>query len=313
MVKTFKYKVGDKVGRLTILRDYSERTSSGRMQRFMDVVCDCGTPRKVLYANLIKPGHTTSCGCVQKEVRSAAMVTHGHTKGHRTQTYRAWEAMKYRVSNPSSKDYENYGGRGIKVCDRWLEKGAGFPNFLADMGECPETYSIDRIDVNGNYTPENCRWADIMTQAYNKQNTYRVSYKGEQVTIRDLSNLTGISYDTLYARIHDKGWSVEKAVETSLIKAVQYEYQGKMYTITELAELSGIQRGTIQRRLKTGQSLEVILTPPTRGKQYEYKGQSLTVTELSRLYGIHKNTLQQRLDRGISVSEAIEAPIKNKP
>lgn len=255
MVKTFKYKVGDKVGRLTILRDYSERVENGRMYRFMDVICDCGEKRKVLYANLIKPSHTTSCGCVQKEVRSTASLTHGHSGEHRTQTYRAWEAMKYRVANPSSKDYENYGGRGITVCDRWLEKGRGFQNFLEDMGVCPETYSIDRIDVNGNYTPENCRWADIMTQAYNKQNTYRVTYKGEQVTMRDLAILTGISYDTLYARIHDNGWSVEKAVETPLTTAPKYEYQGGMHTITELAALLGVSRTTIQKRLKAGKPL----------------------------------------------------------
>lgn len=114
MVKTFKYKVGDKVGRLTILRDYSERVANGHVYRFMDVICDCGETRKVLYANLVKPGHTTSCGCVQRE-NGKRFKTHGHSGEHRTQTYRAWEAMKYRVTNPSSKDYENYGGQWIKL------------------------------------------------------------------------------------------------------------------------------------------------------------------------------------------------------
>jgi hypothetical protein len=124
-------------------------------------VCDCGT-RVVVRESHLRDGCSRSCGCLARELRSIRSKKHGMS---RSREYKAWAAMKQRCSNPRNASYENYGGRGISFCEEWHS----FEAFFADKGECPEGYSLDRIDPNGNYEPSNCRWADNKQQAQNRR------------------------------------------------------------------------------------------------------------------------------------------------
>lgn len=125
---------------------------------------------------------------------------------HGTPTYKVWRAMRKRCNQPSLDSYERYGGRGVRVCERW----ASFQCFLEDMGEKPSpSHSIDRIDNNGNYEPNNCRWATCEEQARNRSNSIKLELNGISKTLPEWSEATGIKYITLYYR-YRKGWSVEK-------------------------------------------------------------------------------------------------------
>lgn len=126
--------------------------------------CICGST-VVVSATHLNSGHTQSCGCFRLDRTKKCNTTHGHTAGGKaTKSYMRWVAMIKRCTNPKDKDFYAYGGRGITVCDRW----ATFENFHSDMGECPVGMSIDRVDVNKGYSPDNCVWADKYTQAVNK-------------------------------------------------------------------------------------------------------------------------------------------------
>lgn len=128
--------------------------------------CTCGT-RKVVSAENLTRGKSKSCGCMKYTLQSNALRKHGHTRfdGYTTGTYRSWHAARQRCENPNHKQYDDYGGRGIRFCERWRD----FRNFLSDMGERPEGRTLDRIKVNGDYEPGNCRWATRKEQSLNKR------------------------------------------------------------------------------------------------------------------------------------------------
>ena len=133
-----------------------------------------------------------------------------------TKTYYAWRSMRSRCTNQSNTSYKNYGGRGIKVCDRWVND---YDAFFADMGEAPEGMSIDRIDVNGDYTPENCRWADIETQLSNRRNNVIIEHNGMSMTQNQWARHIGVHPDTLWRRINVYKMPIPKALsEGSLSK-----------------------------------------------------------------------------------------------
>ena len=145
---------GQRFGRLVVI----ERSGSSKYGRAQWLVqCDCGQ-MVVTEGASMRSGNSLSCGCAFEESK----YIHGH---YETPTYKSWANMKNRCQNPNNSRYADYGGRGISVCERWQT----FSNFLADMGERLPGTSIDRIDVDGNYEPSNCRWADASTQRRNQR------------------------------------------------------------------------------------------------------------------------------------------------
>lgn len=169
--------------------------------------CDCGAEHEVAYGNL-RSGHTHSCGCTRHE----AATTHGRTG---TAEYRAWLSMRARCGNPKNLHFADYGGRGIRVCDRW---SASFEAFLSHVGRRPSPmHTIDRIDVNGNYEPGNVRWATPIEQANNTTRNAHVTYRGRTATIAEWARRFGIKYATLSGRLQ-RGWSIERALECPTTK-----------------------------------------------------------------------------------------------
>jgi hypothetical protein len=175
--------------------------------------CACGTEKPVLSAYLRK-GLSGGCGCKRGAKISAGKVVHGHAlSSARTPEYQAWAAMRGRCKYPSCDRYPHYGGRGIKVCDRWEDS---FQAFLDDVGPKPSpSHSLDRIDVNGNYEPGNVRWATPKQQMLNKRTTVRVTIDGETKTLVEWLSIYGLTRVQYQDRIRC-GWSPEKAITTPM-------------------------------------------------------------------------------------------------
>lgn len=171
--------------------------------------CDCGAqierPAKRVCGSRFK---NQSCGCLVRLRSSQQLKRHGESYP-RSPEYRTWRAMIGRCTNPSCNRYENYGGAGISVCERWKK----YENFLADMGRKPSPqHSIDRIDGAGNYEPGNCRWASQTQQQRNRSNTKFIEIDGKTIPFRDACDLRHLPYDRVDMRLRS-GWSIEEALE----------------------------------------------------------------------------------------------------
>ena len=184
---------GKKLGKLTVIKF----TKNASHDSYWLCHCECGN-RRIICAGDLQRRNKKSCGCLQK--------THGMTSAR---VYGVWSSMIKRCSNKNHKDFKYYGGRGIKVCKRWHK----FENFFEDMGHPNSNLSLDRINNNSNYSPDNCRWATQSEQANNKRNTVLIKYKDKIKTLMQWSKDLNINRKTLSGRIR-RGWSVEKAIET---------------------------------------------------------------------------------------------------
>lgn len=202
---------GKRFGKLTVLNRAPDYGSGSRRVTMWHCQCDCGKTTNVR-GHALRNGHTRSCGCLQPE---SHVTTHGASY---TRLYRTWLSMKQRCENPNSSVYSSYGGRGIKICDEWRSAFAPFQSWAFANGY-RDDLTIDRIDVNGDYCPENCRWADLPTQFNNKRDSICLAYNGESHSIREWSEITGISAPTIRTRIYTRKWSVEKALSTPVLES----------------------------------------------------------------------------------------------
>lgn len=182
--------------------------------------CDCRKETIVLSYNL-KSGHTQSCGCLQKELSAFRSTVHGHNRvGKESAEHRTWRSMIQRCINPKNKNYHNYGGRKITVCERWVK----FENFLADMGKVPIGLQLDRSNNDKGYFKENCCWSTPKEQQRNKRNNHLETYGEKTQCVAVWAEEYNISYDTLLHRLR-RGWSIEKALMTPIcgVKDICYD------------------------------------------------------------------------------------------
>jgi streptogramin lyase len=173
--------------------------------------CECGAS-VLVQGKLLRSGNTRSCGCLQRTKASARAkvgitTTHGASRqGEHHRTYKIWAGMLARCRTPTHQAYKWYGARGVKVCGRWGQ----FENFLADMGAAPERMSIERLDVNGDYEPSNCKWATAGEQALNRRTNRRISHEGETWTVTEWAAKLGLNVSTLRYRL--RAWGVNRAL-----------------------------------------------------------------------------------------------------
>ena len=181
---------GQKYQRLTAIK-FVELSKYGAI---WECKCDCGNIKNVRSGDL-RSGNTNSCGCYMKDRIKETNIKHGASKNNvMSGAYRSWRSMKERCYVKSCIEYERYGGRGIIVCDRWKNC---FENFLEDMGERPEGYSLERKDFNGNYEPSNCCWTTCMEQAKNRRNNKYVVLNGEKLIYSDAARALNINPSTI--------------------------------------------------------------------------------------------------------------------
>lgn len=195
---------GTVFGRLTVQYEYTDHQNLRK--RPVACLCSCGRLVDISFYQLLH-GLCKSCGCLNTDSLVARSTSHG--KSH-TAEYTSWQGMRFRCHSETSEDFHHYGGRGIKVCERW----GSFQAFYDDMGPRPgRGYSIDRIDVNGDYSPENCRWATQKEQMNNTRDNHLVTHNGQTLTIAEWAELTGVTPSTIRQRLK-RGVSVEEALFT---------------------------------------------------------------------------------------------------
>lgn len=196
--------------RWTVIRFMEYRKRNGNSNKRTSVWlcrCECGTEKERTLNEVV--GHSKSCGCLRREVTGDRSRTHGLT---RSRIYDVWIAMRARVENPSDDSYPNYGGRGIKVCKRWLS----FKNFYTDMGSAPFVgATIERKDNNGDYSPDNCKWATRTEQNNNTRRNRFIEANGERLTLSQWGRKAGLSPQIVRYRL-DAGWTPEAVLSTPL-------------------------------------------------------------------------------------------------
>lgn len=206
--------VGDTFGDLTVIEILGKIRPQTSNHWYYKVQCKCGT-KNIVRGTVLKNGRSAKCRkcAIKRTPNRRIQYKHGMTN---TRLFNIWQSMKERCNTPTSHAYKWYGGRGIKICDEWENDFMAFYNWAINNGY-KEILSIDRIDVNGNYEPSNCRWATTKAQANNKRTNRFLTLNGETHTMAEWGIITGIKDYNIENRLNKYGWSVEKTLTTPVI------------------------------------------------------------------------------------------------
>jgi hypothetical protein len=268
---------GEHFGHVTV-----QRRAHQDGQWFWWVLCDCGTsPPFVAGGWRIRRADPPMrcCNCLRQAV-GARSTTHGATRATRqgriTPEYRTWAGAIQRCTNPKTRGFHRYGGRGISVCDRWR---ASFADFFADMGERPSRHhSLDRIDTNGHYEPGNCRWATPRTQQRNKRSVRMLTVHGERDSLAAWAERFGLSISRVHQRLR-LGWSEEEAIATPpgakrasrppMARTHWLTMDGERLPLVEWARRYGVESTRIATRIRRGWTVERAITTPVDEQRQE--------------------------------------------
>ena len=208
--------IGKRFGKLLVI-DTAESNSSGQARWVCK--CDCGNTITTTGYSL-RGGHTSSCGCTRNEKIANLRKTHGESN---TRLFKIWMGIKHRCTRESASDYSLYGGRGISICEEWLNNYEVFRDWAIANGYS-ENLSLDRIDPNGNYEPSNCRWANVYTQAENRRNAHIVEYHGDTGALDPMCRKLNINSKTVRTRMSHFNISFTEAVDNFEYRPPYKEY-----------------------------------------------------------------------------------------
>ena len=246
--------LGKRYGRLVVIGfEHEPRKWKWRCE------CDCGKITMVSPGD-VKSGKTRSCGCLHDECIKERATKFKHNVYENKRLYSIYNGIKKRCYNSHEERYKDYGGRGIVMCEEWLNPNSGFDAFVewSLANGYTEEMTIERKDVDGNYEPSNCEWLTLREQACNKRDTIWVDYKGEHIQLRKLCERLGVSYDTVHDRVRDRGWSIEDAVSIPSNRANSFSRKCRE---------RGLNPATVRDRIvKLGWSEERALNTPSRGR-----------------------------------------------
>ncbi len=300
------------IGKLTVIGKEARHPRHGPQWR---VQCSCGASVVMLESNIKRAPKKweKSCGCAGASHASA--VTRGVLPVggvSKSRAYRTWRGMLGRCYNESEPGYQAYGGRGITVCERWLT----FANFHADMGDPPAGLSLDRVDNDAGYSPENCRWADRKVQARNRRSSLNVTIAGETKTMAEWLEDRGIKsadgtqwYSRLYA-----GRDPQEALNTPMRELVPYETRqitinGVTKGLQEWATENGISRDAAYYRIRRGwDPVRAVTERPDHARYLTVNGVTKMLTEWAADAGIRPLTLYSRIRRGWDPVRAVTEP-----
>lgn len=233
--------------------------------------------------------------------------------------YNSWRSMIDRCENPKAKQYEDWGGRGIHVCERWKQS---FEFFLSDLGPRPHGTTLDRVNVHGHYEPGNCRWATRIEQARNRRDSVYIEWRGQILTLAGWSEYLGIPHMTILQRYH-RGWSAERLLERP-VKPAEREitFNGRTQNLSQWATELRITPDALFIRIdRMGWPLEKALDPsagrkgPKRSRKYNLEpisinGTSKLLKEWCKDYKINYTTVAERLRQGDTPEEALSRPVR---
>lgn len=256
-------KIGDVFGNWTIVEILPKTVN---YHRHFICKCVCGEIKEIDAYNVLS-GKSTSCGCVRDLKTKKRMTKHGQKQ---TRLYNIWCGMRERCNNPNSQAYKDYGGRGISICKDWQDDYMNFYNWSINNGY-DEKLTIDRINVNGNYEPTNCRWADTKTQCNNTRYNIMITYQDKTQSLKLWCEELNLNYDMIRARWGNPSWkdkSIEEILFTPNQKQILITYNNETHTISEWSKITNIRHNVIFDRWQKGYYEEDILYKGSVPKKY---------------------------------------------